>query len=135
MQEIIQEGGGAAFFPVLILASTRTGGASIGWDARLKPVPGSVGEPFPNCEIMLADDAGDEVAKGERGEIWVRSPSLMKRYWNNPKATAETFSDDGWLKTGDIGCQDENGWYYVVDRKKVRDVYALRQPRCIARVN
>ncbi|KAH8884969.1 acetyl-CoA synthetase-like protein [Thozetella sp. PMI_491] len=100
------------------LAMSETGGMTLYWDPTLKAPPGSVGEPMPNVEVMLADDDGKEVAKGERGEIWIRAPNCMKGYWNNPKATAETITPDGWLMTGDIGCQDEQGWYYVVDRKK-----------------
>lgn len=91
---------------------------TIGWDPTLMAVAGSVGEPMPNCEIKLMDDEGSEVARGQSGEIWFRGPNIMKGYWKNTKATDETITPDGWLKTGDVARQDENGWYYVVDRKK-----------------
>lgn len=91
---------------------------TIGWDPTLMAVAGSVGEPMPNCEIKLMDDEGSEVARGQSGEIWFRGPNIMKGYWQNTKATDETITADGWLKTGDVARQDENGWYYVVDRKK-----------------
>jgi 4-coumarate--CoA ligase len=91
---------------------------TIGWDPTLTAVPGSVGEPMPNCEIKLVDDKENEVAPGQRGEIWVRCPNVMKGYWDNPVATAEAITPDGWLKTGDVAHMDNNGYYYIVDRKK-----------------
>jgi len=53
-----------------------------------------------------------------RGELWVRGPNVMKGYWRNPKATAETLTSDGWLKTGDIAYVDDRGNFFIVDRKK-----------------
>lgn len=73
---------------------------------------------MPNCEIRLMDDDENEVEPGQSGEIWFRGPNLMKGYWRNNKATHETITSDGWLRTGDVARQDENGWYYVADRKK-----------------
>ena len=79
----------------------------------------SVGELVPNCEAMLMDDEGKNEAKqGERGELWIRAPNVMKGYWKNPKATNETLVN-GWLKTGDIAYVDEQNMIYIVDRKKV----------------
>ncbi|KAF7629515.1 hypothetical protein AFLA_013229 [Aspergillus flavus NRRL3357] len=100
------------------LASTESCCNTIGWDPTLTAVAGSVGEPMPNCEIRLMDDDENEVEPGQSGEIWFRGPNLMKGYWRNNKATHETITSDGWLRTGDVVRQDENGWYYVVDRKK-----------------
>jgi long-chain acyl-CoA synthetase len=80
--------------------------------------PGSIGLPVPGVELMLADDEGHEVPEGEVGEILVRGPVVMKGYWNRPEATADTITPDGWLKTGDMGRRDDEGYYYVVDRKK-----------------
>ena len=75
---------------------------------------------MPNCEAMLVDESGtDEVAQGERGELWVRGPNVMNGYWHKPEATKETLTDDGWLKTGDIAYRDETNKLYIVDRKKV----------------
>jgi 4-coumarate--CoA ligase len=82
---------------------------------------GAVGELNANCEAMIVADDGSEVtARGPdaRGEIWVRAPNVMKGYWRNPKATAETKTSDGWLKTGDIAYVDEDGKFFIVDRKK-----------------
>jgi long-chain acyl-CoA synthetase len=79
--------------------------------------PGSVGTPIADVEMKVADDDGDEVAQGEVGEILVRGYNVMKGYWQRPEATAETIRN-GWLHTGDMGRVDEDGYFYVVDRKK-----------------
>ncbi|KAK5007027.1 hypothetical protein LTR28_005763, partial [Elasticomyces elasticus] len=80
----------------------------------------AVGELNPNCEgKIVTDDVGlNEVAQGERGELWIRAPNVMKGYWNRPDATAETLTEDGWLKTGDIAYRDHDGKLFIVDRKK-----------------
>jgi acyl-CoA synthetase (AMP-forming)/AMP-acid ligase II len=78
--------------------------------------PGSVGALIPNTEARLVDPETGEDA--EEGEIWVRGPQVMRGYLNNPEATAETLTDDGWLRTGDIGRVDENGFFFIVDRLK-----------------
>jgi len=81
--------------------------------------PGSVGTLIPNTEARLVDpETGEDAPQGEEGEIWVRGPQVMKGYLNNPAATSETLTDDGWLRTGDIGRVDENGFFYIVDRLK-----------------
>jgi acyl-CoA synthetase (AMP-forming)/AMP-acid ligase II len=81
--------------------------------------PGSVGALLPNTEARLVDpETGEDVAEGEQGEIWVRGPQVMRGYLNNEEATAETLTPDGWLRTGDIGRIDENGYFYIVDRLK-----------------
>lgn len=67
----------------------------------------------------MNDDGTAEVPQGERGEIWIRAPNVMKGYWRNKKATRETKTKDGWLKTGDICYVDGKGFFYIVDRKKV----------------
>lgn len=78
---------------------------------------GSCGKPVVHCEARIVDADGRDVALGHPGEIWLRGPSIMTGYWNNPAATAEAFAD-GWLRTGDIGHQDGEGFYYIDDRKK-----------------
>lgn len=83
---------------------------------------------MPNCEAKIVDDAGNEVPQGARGEIWVHAPQVMKGYWNKPEATAETLTPDRWLKTGDIAYVDEEGYLFIVDRKKVRSVALARLP-------
>lgn len=78
---------------------------------------GSIGIPLPSTEIKLCDDDGNEVPLGEPGEMYVRGPQVMKGYLNRPEATAEIIHD-GWLATGDIATCDEDGFFYIVDRKK-----------------
>lgn len=80
----------------------------------------SVGEILANCEakIVLDDDGKVEAPQGERGEIWVRGPNIMKGYWNKPDATKETMTEDRWLKTGDVAYVDKNNHFFIVDRKK-----------------
>jgi long-chain acyl-CoA synthetase len=79
--------------------------------------PGSVGLPVPDVEFAIMDDAGNALPDGEIGEICVRGPNVMQGYWNLPEATAETFFDD-WLRTGDLGYLDADGYIFMVDRKK-----------------
>lgn len=83
---------------------------------------GSIGILLPNLEArLIASDDEDNIidaAPGEPGELWVRGPIVMKGYLNNPTATANSVTSDGWLKTGDIAVIDEEGYYKIVDRKK-----------------
>ena len=79
---------------------------------------GSVGLPIPSTDVEIRDDDGNTLAIGEIGEICVSGPQVMQGYWQRPEATAEILSDDGWLKTGDIGRMDEQGFIYIEDRKK-----------------
>ena len=79
---------------------------------------GFVGLPIPNTEISIRDDDGKAVKRGEPGEICVRGPQVMKGYWQNEEATAETIGEDGFLKTGDIGTLNKDGLLAIVDRKK-----------------
>jgi|TARA_R110001606_G_scaffold46876_2_gene119770 long-chain acyl-CoA synthetase len=78
---------------------------------------GSIGLPAPNTEIKLMLDNGEEAAKGEPGELWVKGPQVMVGYYNRPDATAECLQD-GWFATGDIATYDDEGFFYIVDRKK-----------------
>ncbi|TVT47526.1 long-chain-fatty-acid--CoA ligase [Amycolatopsis rhizosphaerae] len=78
---------------------------------------GSVGTPLLNVEVRVVDDDMNDVKPGEVGEIVYRSPMVMKEYWNKPAETAEAFRG-GWFHSGDLVRQDEDGYYYVVDRKK-----------------
>lgn len=79
---------------------------------------GAVGLPIPSTEVAVLDDAGNPVALGESGEICVRGPQVMQGYWNNPEETANVFAPGGWLRTGDIGAMDEQGYVRLLDRKK-----------------
>lgn len=78
---------------------------------------GSVGLPIPEVEMKIMDLEGQEVETGEMGEICVRGPNIMKGYWNQAQATAESFFDD-WFRTGDLGHQDEDGYFFITDRLK-----------------
>lgn len=79
--------------------------------------PDSAGPAMPNFEIKCIDDDGNEVPRGELGELWVRGSSVIKGYINRPDATADSITD-GWLHTGDIARIDEHGFIFIVDRKK-----------------
>ena len=79
--------------------------------------PGSIGTPIEGCEMKLADDDGNEVAIGEIGEILIKGTNVMKGYLNQPEATAEAIKD-GWFASGDMAKIDEDGYYFIVDRKK-----------------
>ncbi len=79
---------------------------------------GTVGLPFPGCEIDVRDLHGKPVAPGEPGEVVVRGPLVMAGYWRRPEETAHAFTADGWLRTGDIGVTDAKGELRIVDRKK-----------------
>lgn len=83
-----------------------------------KTKPMSIGIPFPDVNIRLVDDDENDVPLGEPGEIWLQSPHVMKGYWNNPEATANSLTPDGWLRTGDIAYMDEDGYIFIVDRTK-----------------
>ncbi len=76
-----------------------------------------VGVPFPLTEIKLLGDDGVEVAQGETGEVWTRSPYLFNGYWQRPEETAGALKD-GWCSAGDLGCLDEDGYLYIQGRKK-----------------
>lgn len=78
---------------------------------------GSVGRPNFHLDVRLVDGAGHDVPQGVDGELWLRGPTVCAGYWNNPEATAQSISD-GWFHTGDIARLDNDGYYFIVDRKK-----------------
>ena len=94
-----------------------TGGAAVLSGERALEKAGSTGLPMFHTDIRVVDGAGRDVQPGEVGEIIIRGPSVQREYWNNPEATAST-RRDGWLATGDLGRQDEEGYLYIVERKK-----------------
>ena len=79
--------------------------------------PTSTGRATPILQIDVRDEVGRSVPVGDQGEIWFKGPNLIRGYWNRPDATAETIVD-GWLRTGDIGRVDDEGFVYVEDRAK-----------------
>jgi long-chain acyl-CoA synthetase len=86
---------------------------------RMKPKPklGSVGAPLPGVELRIVDEAGDDVELGDTGEIIVRGPNVFQGYWQQPEETKRVFTDE-WFHTGDIAVMDEEGYIYLVDRKR-----------------
>jgi long-chain acyl-CoA synthetase len=84
----------------------------------LKSFNGSVGVPFPSTEVAIFDETGRELAIGEVGEICVRGPQVMAGYWARPDETAQVLLEGGWLRTGDVGHMDADGYIFIEDRKK-----------------
>ena len=79
--------------------------------------PGSCGKPSTMCEVRIVTDGGRDAEPGERGELWVRGPSVLREYWRDAAATAEALGD-GWFRTGDVGHVDDEGWIFIDDRRK-----------------
>jgi long-chain acyl-CoA synthetase len=79
---------------------------------------GSIGLPIPSTEIAIKDDAGNDLELGQIGEICVRGPQVMQGYWKRPDETAKVMLPGGWLRTGDVGRMDPQGFVYIEDRKK-----------------
>jgi long-chain acyl-CoA synthetase len=79
---------------------------------------GSIGTPVEGVEMKLVDEDGRDAATGEVGEIVIRGHNVMKGYWRRPDATAEAISADGWFRTGDLARRDEEGDFFIVDRRK-----------------
>jgi len=80
--------------------------------------PGSVGRPLPGVEVRLVDEAGHDALRGDPGEIWVRGPNVFAGYWRDTATTAAVRTEDGWLRTGDVGVVGDEGDLFVVDRQK-----------------
>lgn len=79
---------------------------------------GSVGLPVPSTDVSIRDDEGNELKLGEDGELCVKGPQVMRRYWNRPDETSKVYMEDGFIRTGDIARIDERGYVYLIDRKK-----------------
>lgn len=79
---------------------------------------GTVGKLLPTYQARLVGDDGNDVGNGERGELWVRGPTVMKGYLGNPEATKKAIAPGGWYRTGDVCVRDSDGWYTIVDRVK-----------------
>ena len=80
--------------------------------------PGSIGVPLPGLRVRLVDADGQDALVGDAGEIWVQGPNVFLGYWEDPEATADARTADGWLRTGDVAVVDEDGFLYLVDRVK-----------------
>ena len=79
---------------------------------------GTVGLPLPGIDIAIKDDNGHDVPRGQPGELCIRGPNVMRGYYNQPEETAKAFTEDGFMRTGDIGLIEERGFIKIVDRKK-----------------
>lgn len=84
----------------------------------LKDYNSSIGLPIPSTNVKVIDNKGNDLPLGEIGELCIQGPQVMKGYWNQPKETEKVLGKDGWLKTGDVARIDEQGFVYIVDRKK-----------------
>ena len=94
-----------------------TGVATLNGGKDLLGRTASIGRPIPVLEMKIADPEGRELPDGELGELWIRGPTVTPGYWNRPDATAEALVD-GWLRTGDLGTRDREGFFSIADRAK-----------------
>ena len=92
-------------------------------DDDAETVATTVGRPRPGFELRIVDGAGAEVPPGEAGEILLRGPSILSHYLDDPEATAQALSPDGWLRTGDLGALDERGCLRIVGR--IKDMFIV----------
>lgn len=87
-------------------------------DGVVRSPRGSIGAPLRGVEIRIVDESGDDALPGDEGEIWVKGPNVFLGYWHDDEATARVLTPEGWLRTGDIAVEDDDGNLYIVDRAK-----------------
>jgi acyl-CoA synthetase (AMP-forming)/AMP-acid ligase II len=92
-------------------------------DDPLEVIANTSGRPIPGMEVRVVGNGGSDVPPGNPGEIWARGYAIMKSYFNAPQATAEALTEDGWLRTGDVGVLDEAGNLKITDR--IKDMYIV----------
>ncbi len=97
---------------------TETSPAAVINPTNLKEYNGMIGLPIASTEVSIRDEDFNEIPIGERGELWIRGPQVMKGYWERPKETANVFDDEGYLRTGDVAVINEQGFVKIVDRLK-----------------
>jgi len=97
---------------------TETSPAAIINPINFEEFTGSIGLPISSTEVMICDDDGSQLPVGDLGEICIKGPQVMKGYWEKPDETQKVLSSDGWLKTGDMGRMDQDGFIFIEDRKK-----------------
>ena len=97
---------------------TETSPAAIINPINFEEFTGSIGLPISSTEVMICDDDGTQIPIGDLGEICIKGPQVMKGYWEKPDETKKVLSSDGWLKTGDMGRMDQDGFIFIEDRKK-----------------
>jgi long-chain acyl-CoA synthetase len=105
---VVREGYGLTETSPVVVAST----------SKTPYKEGFIGQPVIDTWVKTVDDDGKETPRGEPGEVLIKGPQVMQGYWHRPDETAATFTEDGWLKTGDVGLLDEEGFLKLVDRKK-----------------
>ncbi len=80
--------------------------------------PDSAGVAVPVCDIKVVDEKGNELPRGQVGELWIRGPNVVKGYWNKPEATAAAITEGAWFHSGDLVRVDDEGFVYILDRAK-----------------
>ena len=97
-------------------------------DDPAEVISGTSGKPIAGVEVIIVDGQGEELPRGEAGEIWVRGYNVMQGYLDNPEETAKAINSDGWLMTGDVGVMDAAGYIDITDR--IKDMFIVGGFNC-----